>query len=630
MDKSVSSMWQVKAGEDMRVLAVLFGLVIAMMCCPSMKVAAEETQYAAFQRVVLSHWNPPPNSPKLAGGITIDRSGGVASVAFRGAEDPISMAARQSLVAAFAQSVPFTMYMNDVDMTGTVSVGFEFDPAAVARSSSASPVEGSAPYATGRKVTKKKIVAADAPETNQVANPSFDCTKAKTASARLICSDGELAQLDGQLGGAFQQVRSNLDGADREDFVREQLDWIRERNKNCGLVGKDNAPIDELASSKTCMEDAIRKRLVDLVGEEPESSAASANGKKSRSAAHDNDLAWKMQSSGLIGLWDRSGCNKSGPSASVVFVSDKTHGAVMSFNDGPFGTVSKISEFQLSNPSVAKFKLEKQMGNGSDELSNGIMTIRWNDQQLQIIDLKGNTGKVLIENGRFAQNNTEAPPFVKCSDELFAKAVNMIKSAFARQSQNAQVMTQRSRDGAAQAAAVPEDEFKNINIAVNLQCSQPAFCADGSANPSCGPWVIQIQVILKTFQDNRIFTDGNKTRRFLDQIKNDSRATCIKALSEGRGYFTELHPETSVRVDGVNIGSRDAMFIAFSEREETPWKILTNEIPQALALAEAQMRAAEQARQDAQAAQERAQQAKLDLRARVWKDLGISAVCKSE
>src|SRR5271170_5394108 len=30
---------------------------------------------------------------------------------------------------------------------------------------------------------------------------SFDCAKAKTAAARLICADGELARLDGELGG---------------------------------------------------------------------------------------------------------------------------------------------------------------------------------------------------------------------------------------------------------------------------------------------------------------------------------------------------------------------------------------------------------------------------------------------
>jgi uncharacterized protein len=29
--------------------------------------------------------------------------------------------------------------------------------------------------------------------------PSFDCAQAKTAAARLICADGELAALDGEL-----------------------------------------------------------------------------------------------------------------------------------------------------------------------------------------------------------------------------------------------------------------------------------------------------------------------------------------------------------------------------------------------------------------------------------------------
>jgi uncharacterized protein YecT (DUF1311 family) len=91
--------------------------------------------------------------------------------------------------------------------------------------------------------------------------PSFDCSKAKTASARLICADGELAGLDGQLGVAFQKRKSQIPAAEQQRFVREQVAWIRDRNKQCDLVGKDSTPIETLAASKACMVTAIQERI---------------------------------------------------------------------------------------------------------------------------------------------------------------------------------------------------------------------------------------------------------------------------------------------------------------------------------------------------------------------------------
>jgi uncharacterized protein YecT (DUF1311 family) len=108
--------------------------------------------------------------------------------------------------------------------------------------------------------------------TPQEGRPSFDCSKAKSAAARLICFDSELAKLDGQLGVAFQQVRSNLDGADRENFVQEQLTWIRDRNKNCNLVGKENVSVEELAKFKSCVKASIERRIAELAGPVPNTS----------------------------------------------------------------------------------------------------------------------------------------------------------------------------------------------------------------------------------------------------------------------------------------------------------------------------------------------------------------------
>ena len=93
--------------------------------------------------------------------------------------------------------------------------------------------------------------------------PSFDCAQAKTAAARLICADGELARLDGELGAMFQRRKAQLAGSDKS-LVEAQRSWIRDRNLRCGIADKSGATIEVLAQSKPCMANEIRERIVDL------------------------------------------------------------------------------------------------------------------------------------------------------------------------------------------------------------------------------------------------------------------------------------------------------------------------------------------------------------------------------
>jgi uncharacterized protein len=94
--------------------------------------------------------------------------------------------------------------------------------------------------------------------------PSFDCSKARTAAARLICADGELAQLDGDLGTAFQDRKAQLSPTDASALVADELTWIRDRNARCDLVGKNDAAIEVLATSKPCLASAIQQRIASL------------------------------------------------------------------------------------------------------------------------------------------------------------------------------------------------------------------------------------------------------------------------------------------------------------------------------------------------------------------------------
>jgi len=99
--------------------------------------------------------------------------------------------------------------------------------------------------------------------------PSFDCTKAKTAAARLICADGELARLDADLGVAFQRRKAQISGPDQARFVAEQIAWIRDRNTRCDLVGRDAATVEALAGSKACMVKVVQERISALTQIDP-------------------------------------------------------------------------------------------------------------------------------------------------------------------------------------------------------------------------------------------------------------------------------------------------------------------------------------------------------------------------
>lgn len=104
-------------------------------------------------------------------------------------------------------------------------------------------------------------------ETQQPVNrPSFNCATAKSASARLICSDAELSNADGALGKAFQGAIGILEGKEKASKVQEQVKWIRERNTRCQLDGKNDMPVEELRSSKQCLLEAINARVNEYVG----------------------------------------------------------------------------------------------------------------------------------------------------------------------------------------------------------------------------------------------------------------------------------------------------------------------------------------------------------------------------
>jgi len=100
--------------------------------------------------------------------------------------------------------------------------------------------------------------------------PLVACKSPRSAFSRLVCADPDLDAVQSILTLALQDAKSVVPTNDlKHSLAREQLSWVREQTQNCGLTGKDHAPIGALRGSKECLENAIEARISDLQDEAP-------------------------------------------------------------------------------------------------------------------------------------------------------------------------------------------------------------------------------------------------------------------------------------------------------------------------------------------------------------------------
>jgi uncharacterized protein YecT (DUF1311 family) len=64
---------------------------------------------------------------------------------------------------------------------------------------------------------------------------SFDCGKASTAIERTICQDPELAKADREMAAAYSALAGKLSGPAKEALVKDQVQWIADRNRACTI-----------------------------------------------------------------------------------------------------------------------------------------------------------------------------------------------------------------------------------------------------------------------------------------------------------------------------------------------------------------------------------------------------------
>ena len=102
------------------------------------------------------------------------------------------------------------------------------------------------------------------------------CLSATLASTRLICAEPDLLAVDSILSIAFRDASSGLSLDEQKLFLNDQRAWLQDRNKKCGLVGKDRASLTQLRLAKDCIENAMEARIADLQAG-PQTSSIPAN-----------------------------------------------------------------------------------------------------------------------------------------------------------------------------------------------------------------------------------------------------------------------------------------------------------------------------------------------------------------
>lgn len=97
-----------------------------------------------------------------------------------------------------------------------------------------------------------------------LSDPNFDCLATNTTAGMLICSDPSLAIAKTELNNLAVGLISKLKEDDAKEAFAEYERWSRQRDRKCGLVGKDNVPLDELASSESCLAEYMREKTAEI------------------------------------------------------------------------------------------------------------------------------------------------------------------------------------------------------------------------------------------------------------------------------------------------------------------------------------------------------------------------------
>jgi uncharacterized protein YecT (DUF1311 family) len=98
-----------------------------------------------------------------------------------------------------------------------------------------------------------------------LSDPNFDCLATSTTAGLLICSDPSLALAKTELNELVLGLIARLKDNEARDAFAEFERWSRERDRKCGLVDKDNVPLQELSRSEGCLADYFTRKIAEVV-----------------------------------------------------------------------------------------------------------------------------------------------------------------------------------------------------------------------------------------------------------------------------------------------------------------------------------------------------------------------------
>ena len=114
------------------------------------------------------------------------------------------------------------------------------------------------------------ILTATSVPTYASGRASFDCAVAKTPIERLICTNGQLGDLDLEMGYAFDQGRRQ---GTYGSLTADQRDWLKKRLAACSIPAKGEVKAAAAREMVTCLikmyEERIRFLSGEVLGDDP-------------------------------------------------------------------------------------------------------------------------------------------------------------------------------------------------------------------------------------------------------------------------------------------------------------------------------------------------------------------------
>lgn len=100
------------------------------------------------------------------------------------------------------------------------------------------------------------------PDSQAVARPSFDCSKAKMPTESLICRDPELAILEREMASAYKELLDQTPSSRKASVIKKQREWLTQYVRSCDAARSDT-------DRKSCAVTFLRDHSQDLRTREP-------------------------------------------------------------------------------------------------------------------------------------------------------------------------------------------------------------------------------------------------------------------------------------------------------------------------------------------------------------------------